>query len=173
MNEFELRIKQALEKVAYKHTPSDEELERVKTSAINTPKLRINRLAAIAACLTFVILIAAVAGILLKGGNLDPGNNSSKTHSGATNNDSSENSSSEGSEVITGSTFAERHPELAAFPEGYRFISRLDIYAYSGFEKDLAGKEAANLFEEMLSANSIYMVDITPEDIGFIDFSIG
>lgn len=173
MNEFELRIKQALEKVAYKHTPSDEELERVKTSAINTPKLRINRLAAIAACLTFVILIAAVAGILLKGGNLDPGNNSSKTHSGATNNDSSENSSSEGSEVITGSTFAERHPELAAFPEGYRFISRLDIYAYSGFEKDLAGKEAANLFEEMLSpANSIYMGDITPEDIGFIDFSI-
>lgn len=88
MNEFELKLKQAIEKEACRHTHSDSELEKIKSAETEPAKYKTSRIYAIAASLTFIILAAAVAGIILKGNpNPYPGQS---TYSGGLYPDSSE-----------------------------------------------------------------------------------
>ncbi|MDD4124231.1 MAG: hypothetical protein PHW77_00685, partial [Eubacteriales bacterium] len=68
MNELESALKEALEKEASKHTQSEAELTLVKTAADEKPKYKFNRFYAVAACLTFTILAAAIIGIILTAG---------------------------------------------------------------------------------------------------------
>jgi len=126
MNDFENKVKEALEKEIAKYSPDDVDAVRQAVSEEKNINTKWNKIYVVAACLTFIVLVGSIAGILLKGnGNGSITENS--TVSGAGHDDSQDVSQDESQDVSQDEseaeiiTLAEKHPELAALPEGYMF----------------------------------------------------
>ncbi|MDD4124224.1 MAG: hypothetical protein PHW77_00650 [Eubacteriales bacterium] len=150
MDELKNKIKEDIKKDACKNTPDD---IGYVWKAIEEPKKpsRLNRLSLIAACVTFMILVAAVTGIILMPNGGLFGDNSAV--SGALHPETSE-------ETVT---FAEMHPELATLPEdnGIRFIYA-DSNAYEDTEQ---GENAAKIYSYVFAPGSSLYIENTPDNL--------